>query len=366
MIEAAASFAAHHMLDRAHRFARWGQAREAAQAYRAACAGSLDTAARCSALLGLAGSLGALGDQEGAIDACRDAMRCAPDLSEPYAAFALASMHRGDLDAAAAAAREALARDDGAPELLCLAATIALKRGRAATAITATASILHREPGHVRALALHALAEWGSDEAVTRFELADLVRVSQPLTPTGFGSVAEFNSRLAQAIREDAALDPADAGSPLIGGHRLHDIFSVEPALARAVRGIFVEAAKDYARQRCAETLYRSRDALRAVAVRGWGNVMAAGAYETPHIHPDGWLSCVYYPALPEPGGEGGEIIFGPHDLGPGVAAPLPYRVKPMVGDMIVFPSYLYHSTAPHSSPGTRISVAADVVTVAG
>ena len=42
------------------------------------------------------------------------------------------------------------------------------------------------------------------------------------------------------------------------------------------------------------------------------------------------------------------------------------YKVRPEEGLLVLFPSYFYHRTIPFDDPGTRISIAFDVVPVTG
>ena len=355
MSGAANPLAALHLLDQAARFSRWGRPRAAIEAYHQACAAPLDAAARYSALIGLARSLDSIGESERAIDTCQEAIRTSPDQSPAYGILALLLMREGQLDQAATAASDACLRDNRSPAMPCLAASIALRRGRVDEAIEAASAALDRDPRNQRAHALRAIAEAWRDGDSDERDISRLVRVSEPPLPAGFPSMDMFNRTLAEAVRTHEILEPNESGGPLVKGARLHNIFALAPALADALRAMFLSEARLYAVRFPSEIAPQ-------LAVRGWANIMEAGAYEEPHIHEGGWLSGVYYPQLPGPGGEGGEIVFGPHDLGPMVPSPVPYRVSPAVGQMIMFPSWLYHSTRPFAGAGFRISVAADIL----
>ena len=99
-------------------------------------------------------------------------------------------------------------------------------------------------------------------------------------------------------------------------------------------------------------------------ALRTWGTVLTAGGRQSPHLHPLGWLSGVYYVRLPGSGsGDAGDLEFGclPERLGASVA-PETLALTPRVGRLVIFPSWLYHRTLPFDTPGTRVSVAFDVM----
>ncbi|MCK9490083.1 MAG: putative 2OG-Fe(II) oxygenase [Xanthomonadales bacterium] len=95
-----------------------------------------------------------------------------------------------------------------------------------------------------------------------------------------------------------------------------------------------------------------------------WATVLHEGGHQEPHIHPGGWMSGVFY--LDDGGAseeQGGAILFGkgPEEL----QLKVPFnetRHQPQTGDLLLFPSYFYHRTVPFKGPGTRISLAFDMV----
>jgi uncharacterized protein (TIGR02466 family) len=97
--------------------------------------------------------------------------------------------------------------------------------------------------------------------------------------------------------------------------------------------------------------------------------VLRSGGYQTPHIHPDGIVSGVYYVRVPDAvrtgTGEAGCIRFGQPSTTDGGAveggALLTMTVKPEAGLMVLFPSYFWHRTLPFESPQDRICIAFDV-----
>jgi uncharacterized protein (TIGR02466 family) len=93
------------------------------------------------------------------------------------------------------------------------------------------------------------------------------------------------------------------------------------------------------------------------------------GGHESWHIHPDGWISGVYYVAVPE--GSPGDDRAGAIELGPmpfGTDARLSAwprsRVAPLPGQLLMFPSYYGHRTWPTGRDEPRVCVAFDVVPV--
>jgi uncharacterized protein (TIGR02466 family) len=98
-----------------------------------------------------------------------------------------------------------------------------------------------------------------------------------------------------------------------------------------------------------------------------WATVLRRQGHQAAHLHPAGWLSGVYYVAVPGVAAEreDGWIEFGlpPPELADATGLPR-RRVQPRAGDLATFPSYLYHRTVPHADGEPRISLAFDVVPV--
>ena len=94
-----------------------------------------------------------------------------------------------------------------------------------------------------------------------------------------------------------------------------------------------------------------------------WSVRLGAGGFNVTHSHPVGWLSAVLYVALPDDPGSApaGALQLGapPDELGLDLA---PYAViPPRLGQLVVFPSILWHGTYPFAA-GERLNIAFDVV----
>ena len=96
-----------------------------------------------------------------------------------------------------------------------------------------------------------------------------------------------------------------------------------------------------------------------------WSVRLRSEGYHTNHIHTEGWISSALYIALPDvvrdESGTAGHIQFGVpmSELGLDLA---PRRiVRPEVGTLVLFPSYMWHGTIPFASEQPRITVAFDL-----
>ncbi len=104
-----------------------------------------------------------------------------------------------------------------------------------------------------------------------------------------------------------------------------------------------------------------------------WYVKMRQGGHLSPHIHEIGWLSGAVYLAMPTPKNNANEGAFeyGTHGddypiLSPQQLSSFPNaQVMPKVGDIVLFPSSLFHRTIPFSANQDRICIAFDLKPVA-
>jgi len=95
-----------------------------------------------------------------------------------------------------------------------------------------------------------------------------------------------------------------------------------------------------------------------------WSNILKKEGHNIPHIHPSGWVSGVFYLQMPnkiknDEAGiqfhlEGDDFISTKKDFPK-------QSISPCVGDIVLFPSSLFHSTVPFSSDEKRICIAFDL-----
>lgn len=96
-----------------------------------------------------------------------------------------------------------------------------------------------------------------------------------------------------------------------------------------------------------------------------WSSRLRDGGFHTHHIHPEGWISGVYYLQVPpaaEAEDQSGWLTFGVPNLGPEVSLPALHAVQPKPGRLVLFPSYFWHGTVPFQDEIPRITIAFDLV----
>jgi uncharacterized protein (TIGR02466 family) len=95
-----------------------------------------------------------------------------------------------------------------------------------------------------------------------------------------------------------------------------------------------------------------------------WYVKMQKGGHLDAHIHEIGWLSGAVYLAMPETADpQEGAFEYGTHgDQYPQLHQNFPTRfIKPAIGDIVLFPSSLFHRTIPFHAEAERICVAFDL-----
>ena len=97
--------------------------------------------------------------------------------------------------------------------------------------------------------------------------------------------------------------------------------------------------------------------------VRGWSVKMKKDGFLKPHIHEGGWLSGVIYLELPEKNNDEGMIAFGLDGQNyPKLHNDFPIKVEHISeGDIILFPSSLFHRTIPFKDVKERLCIAFDI-----
>ncbi len=97
-----------------------------------------------------------------------------------------------------------------------------------------------------------------------------------------------------------------------------------------------------------------------------WSVRLRDQGYHANHIHPEGWISSALYISLPDEVQEGdgteGHIQFGRPMMELGLDLAPRRVVKPVVGTLVLFPSYMWHGTLPFHSDQSRITVAFDLL----
>lgn len=188
--------------------------------------------------------------------------------------------------------------------------------------------------------------------------------------PEGYGSIESFNERLREVLLglHKASRHPVEqtlrGGSQTMGSLFAHDIPEIQlvrQQLEKAIARYIADMPGDQN-----HILYgRKRDGFSFSG--SWSVNLKRQGFHVNHVHTEGWISSCYYVALPNAverhaDAYQGWIKFGETNLGLGEHERIAKIVKPEVGKLVLFPSYIYHGTVPFEDDKPRTTIAFDVV----
>ncbi|GGC23152.1 hypothetical protein GCM10011371_08590 [Novosphingobium marinum] len=173
---------------------------------------------------------------------------------------------------------------------------------------------------------------------------------------------AGLNRRLREAIAALQATDGGTERSNHAGWHSQSDIFELaDPSFRELCVHLREGLTKSVRRFWKDFDLARHRHKL-----DGWVNVNPQNGFNAPHDHASNHLSGVYYVACPISRRDHGAAI---EFLNPALTFEAPFAlgrkmypkrmlVRPGEGEMLVFPSHLWHWVHPNMARDERISIA--------
>lgn len=267
--------------------------------------------------------------------------------------------------------RQALALDPHSKDACKRIAALELAEGRSNSVLAMVDDLLAQDVGHSRVFGARVLAHArvGDFAAAREAEGFDLLHRTQTLAPPpGWETIEAFNAALGEELLAHPDMRYDRYGSASAFTWRIENpgradtpLFNALVAQINAALEVHIEAAS---RSGHPWAEFKPETAT----LRIWCVITEGSGHETWHVHQFGWLSGVYYVAVPEQIASGhdrkGCLSFGlPEDLlGDALAAAYgEHLVRPEAGMLLTFPSHVYHRTYPHEAEGKRICVAFDL-----
>jgi tetratricopeptide (TPR) repeat protein len=293
------------------------------------------------AATGVGVALEKMGELEPALAAYRAALSCHPKDVNLYSSIASTLLKLQDPLQAAELAQRGL--EIAPTDQLCLA----------------TLSIAWRLRGDAR-------EEW-----LCRYD--DFIRVFDLEPPEGFASMSRFNEELNAFLDQYHHQTGEFLNQSLRGGTQTpQDLFDSGHHLIDLLQQQIDKAICQYIAALPDERHpFTGRRAPGFIYTGSWSSRLYDGGFHADHVHPRGWISSCYYVALPgvisDESGHGGWLKFGQpsHDFG--LEKPIRRVIQPQSGQLVLFPSYLWHGTIPfHQPASTRTTIAFDLTPAAG
>jgi uncharacterized protein (TIGR02466 family) len=235
-------------------------------------------------------------------------------------------------------------------------------------------SLLARNPRHTnaryrKAIALALLGR--EEEARGLVSVERLVETRELPTPAGYPDGDTFRQMLAREICANPTLSGDPRSKATRGGLQTRSLRQPHAVAVEALLGKIREAVDAYLERLAAQGDEFALSRPARARLRAWAVIYGGGGQQTPHVHPQGWITGVYYVSAPRGRGENayrGPLVLGADIPIKGLAEP-PWatrEIEPVPGRLVLFPSHVPHATVPPGGEdGARICVTFDVVDAA-
>jgi hypothetical protein len=204
--------------------------------------------------------------------------------------------------------------------------------------------------------------------ARSMISLEELVDVQDLSAPPEFPDLDRFHQALVKEILAHPTLVADPPGKATRGGRQTGALRSSDGAACKAMLQVIRAKVEEYLAGADYKTQRFYEYAPKVARLDVWAVVYGRSTYQEPHHHASGWLSGVYYVlgSRSAAGDFRGSLLLGTLPSSDAVAPPWGVRaVQPVPGRLVMFPSYVPHSTEPTDADEGRISIAFDVVPVA-
>lgn len=274
----------------------------------------------------------------------------------------------GDLDAAMALIDRSLAIDPTATTALVHSVAIRLAAGRNDEALEVARRAVANDPNNQATWGWLATAarSAGSPEYEELFDYKTFVRAYTLDTPEGWESLEAFLADLAGTLRAMHTTRAEPLSQSVRGGTQtVGDISRVQHPVIQAFFAALERSILKYMRDLgSANHPFLSRNTGRYSIQAAWSVRLQSQGHHSSHFHPMGWISSAFYVVVP-PSPEGtheGWIQFGAPPYATATPQPPELFVQPKPGQLVLFPSYMWHGTVPFTAESERITIAFDAV----
>jgi tetratricopeptide (TPR) repeat protein len=242
-----------------------------------------------------------------------------------------------------------------------------LRAGFAEEALKETRALRVDEPEEQYLIACEATAlRVLRDESYRHwYDYDRLVRCYEIPAPQGFFTLQNFNADFAEALRAQHRANAHPLDQYVTNGSQTgRNMLTHDERTVRAFLSAVDAAVRDYiGRLRVSPNDavgQRKRDAYRYAKL--WSLRLTDGGYQGNHVHDRGWISSAYYVnvAASEKGdARNGWLKLGEPNRAIQGCAPEKF-IEPKPGLLVLFPSYMWHGTAPFSG-SERLSAAFEI-----
>ncbi len=245
--------------------------------------------------------------------------------------------------------------------------TALLAAGDAETASDVIDRLRRRQPANQYFIALQATA-WrirGDERYHTLFDYDAMVYAAPLDTPRGWSTLDDYLDDLAQALTDAHCYREHPFFLSVRHGSQIASITKSDNPAMRAFGDAMRGPLEAYL-----DRLGPGGDPLRG-RLRGgfelldaWSVLLPPSGFHVNHVHPEGWISSACHICPPREDAESpraGWLKFGEPGCATTPSLAAERFVKPEAGQMVMFPSYMWHGTESFSKGPSRLTVAADI-----
>lgn len=197
-----------------------------------------------------------------------------------------------------------------------------------------------------------------------------LVGYAEISPPTGFGDLPAFLQALATALEGMHGVVREPMNQSVRGGTQTSgQLFGRDNLLIQAAQVVLRSAVESWLSALPDDPThpFLSRKQHSVGFVGSWSVRLRSSGRHSNHVHPKGWASSAFYVALPgsvaesDEGSRAGWLQFGQPLESLGLDLPPRRVIRPKVGHLALFPSYMWHGTIPFDASGSRLTIAFDM-----
>lgn len=223
--------------------------------------------------------------------------------------------------------------------------------------------------GQVLALQADAMRMLGDERYRELLDYSRFVRAFALDTPPGWPNLGAYVADLQLVLERAHVLKAHPVGNSLRNGSQVELVpeRSSEPAIRAFPSAVDGPIRRYIGALGRSESIMQRRNTGRYRLSGMWSVRLRPHGFHVNHYHPAGWISSACYlhtPSSVEKAGGEGWLKFGEPAFPTTPALGPEYFLKPEPGVLALFPSYMWHGTAPFSGADTesRLTIAFDVV----
>lgn len=199
-----------------------------------------------------------------------------------------------------------------------------------------------------------------------------LIGLVEVAPPAGYSGVPEFLSALTATLEPLHRATREPVLQTLRGGSQTPGrLFGRPDPVIDATRHALIQTVERWLQALPADVShpFLARNARRVRLSGSWSVRLWSSGSHVNHIHPEGWMSSAFYVSLPPSvtanstvGSAAGCIQFGQPPLELELDLPPRRVIRPEVGRLALFPSFMWHGTVPFIDEQPRLTIAFDMV----